>query len=866
MEVEIPELALVLLVGPSGSGKSTFAHKHFQRHEVISFDECRGLVSNDPSDQSSSSDALKLLHFLADIRLRRGLLTVIDATNVSIEDRKGLIAIAKSHDCYSIAIVFDLPEKVCVERNLLRPERSNEPQIIHQQKQSLKRSLGRMLMEGFRACFELTNQEQIDSVVLVKTPLNCDRKSEMGPFDIIGDLHGCCDELELLLDQLGYRSVACSKPLGSELYLDRVHMHPDGRRAIFVGDYVDRGPRSVDTLRVVATMAHHGHAFCLPGNHDVKLLRKINGKDVQLKHGLAETMADFDRLPKDARAHFENELRNFIDGLVSHLIFDNGNLVVAHAGLKLQYHGRTSGRVREFCLYGDTTGEVDQYGMPVRLNWAADYRGNAHVIYGHTPVASPEWLNHTANVDTGCVFGGKLTALRYPEKQFVSVPAKKTYCEPSRPFLKNPSKLSAQQQVDLLSDIEETSGKWNVSTNLISNITIQQKNGFAALQALHGSDVDPRWLIYLPPTMSPCETSSESGLLEHPQEVFSYFRSQGVQQVVCQEKHMGSRAVIILCKDHTVAKERFGIEQSSNGVIYSRTGRTFFSDLTLEQTILDQLKLSCEQAGFWDRLQTDWLCLDSEIMPWSAKAVELYKSQNTADGITGNPNLKPVLKPPLQPQSLPSSGDQPRLSTLMDPFADTRESMERFIAAYRQNCKESDTLQDWRIAPFHLLATEGKLHSDKSHQWHLKQIESLHQANQSLICKTDHLIVNVADKASVEKGIQWWLEKTSAGSEGMVVKPLEWILRSSTGLVQPAIKCRSKEYLRIIYGPDYDTPENIAILRKRELGRKRSLAIKEFALGLEALERFVRHEPLQKVLECIFSVLALENEPVDPRL
>lgn len=438
MRIEIPELALVVLIGPNGSGKSTFANQYFQRHEVISLDDSRGWGSADENHQSSSSDAVKFMHHAAKLRLRRGLLTVIDATNVSIDDRKELIALAKRHNCIAIAIIFDLPAELCNERNAKRQDRSVDPDAVSQQKQLLNREQDRIRLEGFRSCYLFTHQDQVDTLELIRTPLDCNQKSETGPFDIIGDLHGCCDELEELLDQLGYQPVHCTKPEGSELYLDKVQKHPQGRKAIFVGDYTDRGPRSVDILRLVATMAHHGNAFCLPGNHDVKLLRKLNGRNVQIKHGLAETLADFDRLPEASRHRIEDELKTFIDGLVSHLIFDGGKLLVAHAGLKLQYHGRSGGRVQEFCLYGDTTGEFDEYGLPIRLNWANDYRGNTCVVYGHTPVAKPEWVNNTVNIDTGCVFGGKLTALRYPERVFVSVPARKTYCEPSRPFLPNP--------------------------------------------------------------------------------------------------------------------------------------------------------------------------------------------------------------------------------------------------------------------------------------------------------------------------------------------------------------------------------------------------------------------------------------------
>src|SRR5204862_3298184 len=170
-------------------------------------------------------------------------------------------------------------------------------------------------------------------------------------------------------------------------------------------------------------------------NHDMELMRKIRGKDVQITHGLANSLAEIDALSEPIRDAYCKELAEFLDGLVSHYVLDDGKLVVAHAGMKAEMQGRGSGKVRDFALYGETTGETDEFGLPVRYNWAAEYRGAATVVYGHAPVPEPEWLNRTVNIDTGCVFGGRLTALRYPEKELVCVSAKQTYAEPRKPFL-----------------------------------------------------------------------------------------------------------------------------------------------------------------------------------------------------------------------------------------------------------------------------------------------------------------------------------------------------------------------------------------------------------------------------------------------
>ena len=405
MTFTIPELSLVVLIGPSGCGKSTFARKHFKPTEVMSSDAFRALVSDDENDQSSTDDAFAALHFVAARRLARAKLTVVDATNVQPEARKPLVALAREYHVLPVAIVLDLPERVCHDRNRSRPDRDFGPHVIRNQKSQLHRSLRGLGREGFRHVHVLKSQEEVDAAVIERQPLWNNRKRETGPFDIIGDVHGCCDELEQLLQRLGY-----------ERNDGGPWAHPTGRKAIFVGDLVDRGPRIVDTLRTVMSMSQAGTALSVPGNHDIKLKRKLEGRDVTVSHGLDRTLQELEHETPEFRA----EVQKFLDGLVSHYVFDEGRLVVAHAGMKAEMQGRGSAKVRDFALFGETTGETDEFGLPVRYNWAAEYRGLASVVYGHTPVPEPEWLNRTINIDTGCVFGGKLTALRWPEKELVS--------------------------------------------------------------------------------------------------------------------------------------------------------------------------------------------------------------------------------------------------------------------------------------------------------------------------------------------------------------------------------------------------------------------------------------------------------------
>jgi protein phosphatase len=263
MRIDLPDPCLVVLIGVSGSGKSTFAATHFLPTETISSDFCRALVADDPNDQGASEDAFAVLHEIASRRLRRGRLTVVDATNVQKEARAGLMEVARSQDLFAVAIVLDTPEEVCVARNAARPDRDFGAHVIRRQRGQLKRSLRHLQREGFRRSFVV---RPADAVEIVRSPMWSDRRAETGPFDIIGDVHGCFAELSLLLDRLGY--------------VDGVH--PEGRRPVFVGDLVDRGPDVVGVLRLVMSLED---AIVVPGNHDVKLSRKLNGRDVQITHG-----------------------------------------------------------------------------------------------------------------------------------------------------------------------------------------------------------------------------------------------------------------------------------------------------------------------------------------------------------------------------------------------------------------------------------------------------------------------------------------------------------------------------------------------------------------------------------------------------
>ncbi|MFG2113614.1 polynucleotide kinase-phosphatase [Streptomyces sp. NPDC048718] len=850
----VTDLSLVVLIGATGSGKSTFARRHFKQTEIVSSDFCRGLVADDENDQSASKDAFDVLHYIAGKRLAAGRLTVVDATNVQTEARRQLVRLAREHDVLPIAIVLDLPEEVCAARNAARPDRAHLPRhVVQRHRRELRRSLRGLEREGFRKVHVLRGEEEVAAAAIVREKRYNDLRHLTGPFDIIGDIHGCRSELETLLAKLGYQD----------------GRHPQGRTAVFVGDLVDRGPDSPGVLRRVMGMVAAGDALCVPGNHENKLGRWLRGRTVQQTHGLAETIEQLEREPEE----FRSEVASFIDGLVSHYVLDEGRLVVCHAGLPEKYHGRTSGRVRAHALYGETTGETDEFGLPVRYPWAEEYRGRAAVVYGHTPVPDTSWINNTLCLDTGAVFGGRMTALRWPERELVDVPAEQVWYEPARPLAAEAPGAGQGRPLD----IDDVRGRRGVETRLMGRVAVREENAAAALEVMSRFAVDPRLLAYLPPTMAPTATSKAEGYLEHPAEAFAQYAADGVGRVVCEEKHMGSRAVALVCKD-AAAAERFGVDPGAafggpggegagggvTGALYTRTGRPFFADQATTEEVVGRLRAAIEAAGLWDELDTDWLLFDGELLPWSLKSTGLLRSQYAAVGAASRAVFPGAVTALEQAAARGVEGLDGLLGRQRERAADAAA----FTDAYRRYCWPTEGLDGVRFAPFQVLAARGRSLAAVPHDEQLAWLDRLVEHDPTgLLRTTRRLVVDPADEASVRAGTDWWLELTAAGGEGMVVKPLAAVATGRGGRpVQPGVKVRGREYLRIIYGPEYIRPDNLARLRERFLGHKRSLALREYALGLEALDRLAAGEPLWRVHEAVFAVLALESEPVDPRL
>jgi len=406
MEIHIPETALVLLIGAPGSGVDAFVTRYFTETERIGLRRLRAMLGDDPWASADTALARELMTRIIDARLAGGRLVVL-SEDVSARDHRRLwIEVARGHEVPIIGIVIDRAVEDCRAR-LLELGRIRELGGVEKQVKRVRHGLDSMADEGFSAIYRIDDEVP---VVRFESPPRRYRHLTCG-FDIIGDVHGCHQELRTLLDRLGYRRE------------DGRWIHPEERMVALTGDLVDRGPDSPGVLRVAMALLASGRGLWVAGNHDVKLARKLGGKDVAVRHGLEATLEQLAGEP----AEFSTSVRKTIEGLGSHYILDEGRLVVAHAGLEASLQGRDTVTAWQFALYGQSTGEVDEMGLPIRYPWAERYRGEVAVVYGHTPVREPAWVNNTICVDTGCVFGGSLTALRWPERALVSVPAARVY-------------------------------------------------------------------------------------------------------------------------------------------------------------------------------------------------------------------------------------------------------------------------------------------------------------------------------------------------------------------------------------------------------------------------------------------------------
>lgn len=861
MEITLPYAGIVLLVGPSNSGKSSFLRQQIEKgrilpSEVISSDDYRIRVGDvefidwshrwkDVSEslfdeyQRISQEAFSLMEATIEARCRLNKMTIVDATHLYADDRKRYIELGKKHHVPVVVLVLDVGQEELFERDKLR-ENPRGSKRIKQQYQVFKREKRFIKKEGYLASYFISDVSEVEVIRKTQNPLHL----EVGNgIDIIGDVHGCYDEMIELLERLGY-----------EKNHQSLYVHPEGRRLLSLGDIMSRGPESLKTMEFFMRHVKVNLAYMIDSNHGWKIARWLEGKNVTLNHGDELVEEELARnLETGDITQLKQELKTFLLRAPSHYILTKNHvptLVCTHAGIKDEIIGKQSYDISDFCRYGDNEG-LDETGKPIRKDWTIHHKTSTLIVWGHDPKPKPLVVNNTINIDQGVVFGGELTVFRYPEQEFVAVQAKKDYSRgQNNPLIELKKKRLNPPNIAKFID------GFSVLTEHIGSIKIPKDYALASVDTVSHFTVPVEELVYIPPTMSPTpKPSSIEGYLEHPREAIEYYRSLGINQMVAEKKHMGSRGILYLFKDKEAGRKFVGRE--TLGVIYTRTGRRFF-DLETEDIILSKINKSLTANDYFNKYETEFLLIDAEIMPWNLKARELISSQYAH--VAENAILdRSLLKNKLEGAAY----NNENLNTWLKEYDEMLVNAQVFKDVFQKYCWEINDLDQIQIAPFHILAHSNETFFDKPHTWHMKMNKEFAQMDK-LFVETEYMVID--DAASEKEVIKWWDEITSDGHEGIVIKPETFIAKSKGRLIQPAIKVRGRKYLNIIYGMDYLQPGNLTRLKQRNVGKKQKLALKEFSLGVEGIQRLVNGESTERVHECVLGTLAMESDPVDPRL
>lgn len=865
MTLILPHAGIVLLVGPSGSGKSTLINRLIKNgditsSEAVSSDHFRMLVSDgaffnwtghapEEADvlkthyQQISAEAFCMMDSLIETRARLNRLTIIDATHLYSDDRLKYIQFAKKHHLPITALVLDVKEATLLDRDASREDPRGKKRI-KQQFQVFKREKRSLKREGFHRV-HFMSEEDMDNILFSRSsnPVEIDAGSGI---DVIGDIHGCYEEMLELLQQLGY-----------EKNHEDLYVHPEGRIFLSLGDVMSRGPRSLDTMIFFKRHVQAELAYMIDSNHGWKIARWLDGRKVILNHGdekVEEELKQFAvKNGEHAAAELKAELRELLLSAPSHYVVKKNNvplMVCTHAGIKDHYIGKQSGRISDFCRYGDTDG-VDAEGRPVRKDWFIKHQGAELIVWGHDPKPEPIIMHRTLNIDQGAVFGGKLTAFRFPEKSIVSVPAKADYANTEN----NPLKRWKEKRL-APPNIGKYIHGYSVLTEDFGEVKIDETLVKPAIDTVSHFTIPMEQLIYIPPTMSPTpEASVLPDYMEHPQEAIDYYKSKDIHTLIAEKKHMGSRAIILLFSDRQASIEKTGID--SLGVIYTRTGRRFF-DKEMEARMLAKLHADLTASDYFRKKETEFLLLDAEILPWNLKAKDLISKQyaHVAEAAFMDRSR-------LAEKLGEAAMNNEELTIWHKAYKMKLDNAQNFQDVFQQYCWDVSNESEIQIAPFHLLAYSNRSFLAKTHVWHMEQISELAKCS-SMLKETDYMVIT--DDTSADEVIRWWQQMTEDGHEGIVIKPETFTAKSKGKLLQPAIKVRGRKYLSIIYGMDYLEEQHLTRLKNRRTGKKQKLALQEFALSTESIRRFVNGESLERVHECVLASLALESDRVDPRL
>ena len=829
MILQLPEFCAILLLRPQATAPN-FAATHFPADTILSTQFFQDLIA--PPHTPPDADALGLLQQTLDHRLKNRLTTLIDLAPLEQSERQAFRSSARRHNAPLIAIVLDLPAPAH-----LNPEQRSQWTLENSR---IQYTLPLLEPEGLAQVFHISDEATLTRLQVQWQPFPCSRLQEPGPFDIIGSPHGCHAEFISLVQKRGYQSTGTPG--------QNILHHPQGRKLIVLGDLADRGPEGPRLLGLLMRTQQAGHALVVCGNQDRRLLHLLQDQLPEDSIGFEHLIPWAADLPQEER----QPLIDWLQALPDHLVLDGGKLVAVHGGIQKKMLRRQSPPVSAFCRFGETPAETDHFGFPTLTAWTGDFEQGPLVLYAHQAQPEPVWINKTLNLDTGCVFGGKLTALSYPELELHSQPAQLIYHPPILPPQAQATQTQAAQDPYTL-PYDLFNGRFLVQTSLRYSFGLDDQQVSAAMEMLHTETVSPRWLIYLPPSMSPPQPATEPPYLEHPNEGFSYYEKKGQSELIVQEKVDGVRAILILCKDAQTAKTHFGSQDHRLGRIYSRYGRPLLPDAE-EKAFLENLSQAATAANLWTALGTDWLCIEGQLSPTAHFLPQQTATHQRIATLLGH--------------AFPHMQGTFQQSPITDPeFLALRARIiawQQPLQAYTTHLPTSDP--DWTFVPYHLLASASALYFDQTHAWHLAHLERLCQHTTYHLRPLQWQQIDLSDHQARHKIIEWWHHLNATSKPGLIMKPLHFETIVGNEPIQPAIKVRTHEALRQTYGLEFDQPEALNHHRSRSLKDRRELAVRQYALGKEALQRFQARQPFAEVLQASFCHLAISTTDKEPLL
>lgn len=887
----LPDPSIVGITGSSSDSRIEILNRFFKIEEIISMDELSRWIPDDPwiQDHNKPEQVESIFFSIIEQRLKRNLMTALDIHGRGRPFRNQFIQLAKKYHFTPTLI-----------RLLSDAEASRE---LDQEDFFKARR-----QEGFRVIYQINKDEFQDWRPSRRTSPTM-RPDVEGAFDIIGDVHGCMDELLALTHRLGYRWTG--NPL--TLNPDFNWINPPGRRLFFVGDLVDKGPNSLEALSLVMRLTETGQSFCVPGNHDYKLARALGG--MVFKKSDPDHEAALQQV-RAAGPKFAEKARTWIESLPSHYFLDAGRLVVSHAGSKRSHHGRDSNRILDFALYGATTGKTDSHGLPERLNWALDYHGETLVVHGHTPVEEPKWVNESVNIDTGCVYGGHLTALRYPERELVSEPARHEYSISRRPLPLNVSLLNQMESApsanlksnplrpSTASDPRsgnpsnslnfQTHKKQNqhtsneklgwtdfqnlkvVETSTRGDVILREEEVKAAVHFLKSTQCWPWRIPFLAPGISapdPCQDINSAGL-ESPATAFTYYRNNRVQEVLCVPTAYEPPFILALARDSSEAVERLGSQAGEVGIGFPVCGLLQTSDTPSPaemSSLLKRIHRNLSEENFWERSQSDVAIFECSLTSHSVQAAETKMkpkplqhsnsmSQIVSAGMIDTNNILEKLE-----RATEHGTDW---HFLTQSYLKSKRSLTEFTDWISKAQKTTNGTELIQVRNFQLLATQKKtfINQHYSAGAQILKLEQLAERDSELFIQPSSFLLDLHDVNACSSAVNLWEEHTREGMIGWVIRPAQGAQKGRRGWVQPALKCRGDMALKCIFGLNMSREAMNQSIQKNSLAARRSQVAREWALSLEALHRWTRQEPDWRIQECMVGILAVKCEPTDARL